>query len=352
MFCMNCGHSLEENSTFCPECGFRQTQQKTQVQEQGQTQEFELQQNIPVQQEYELQQNALDQQQYVQAQQQYAAVQQPLTYRKSKKKRFGCLTVFLVLFGMIIVAALAAYVLLPGLARPYDLGVKSSETAYDSAIQKLGIVKDKAPSAQAPTDKAVSAQAALEGASSDAASLDKAAESYKIIYGSPQQVQTELNSEEITSFLNENRPDNYALHHVQIRVNDDNTVDATGTIDTSYVFDEILKGKYTREDARQAVPALGLLPDKVNFSCNIEGAIKDNKTEAFDINSISVMGIPIPDTLVNSQQTDSFISSALDSYLGGIADKSGASYDLIQANGGRLLFEGRLPSSITHVPAE
>lgn len=241
------------------------------------------------------------------------------------KKRSGCLTVFLVVVSLIIATVLGAYFLLPGLARPYDYGVKSSEASYESAVQKLGIA-------------------------AEATSGIKAGPEYKTVYGDPKDVQAELSSEEVTSLLNKSSMNNNSLKNVQVRINKDNTIDTAGTVDTDYVFDKVLKGKYTREDAKKALPMLGILPDDVNFSCNIDFEVKDNKAQSVNINRISVMGISIPEALTGADKAGPFAEKMLDGYLQSIAETSGTSYDLIQINNGMLEFDGKFPSSISQVP--
>lgn len=277
MICSNCGKQLPENSAFCRECGFRQT---------------------PV-------------------------VQQNNTLQP-KKKRSGCLTAIAVIVIVAVAAFAGIYLLMPGLLKPYDLGVKSSAASYERATEKLKMSKDT-----------VSAQA-KPGA-------------YSIAYGEPHKVDTALSSEEVTSFLNENRPSYYALKNVQIRINDDDTVDASATVDTSYIFQEVFSDRYTKEDAKKALPMLGLLPGKIRVQCTIDGAIRDNQIERLNLSDVSVMGIPLPKTLLASPQSGNFIQSTLDGYIARSAAKSGASFDMLQVENGMLQFEGALPSSISHV---
>lgn len=105
---------------------------------------------------------------------------------------------------------------IPGLFRPHDLGIKTSEQGYASTLQKLNLTKDKAP------EKGV-------------------AEDYKYVYGTPKAVDGAQSSKEITSFLNVNRPHYYAL--------------------------------------KNALPMLGLLPNNVNVYFKFGGEIKSNKVE-------------------------------------------------------------------------
>lgn len=303
MFCQSCGQKFEGNIDFCPNCG---------AQIEGQYPESPMSQQVqPIEQDY-------NSQQYV----------PPQAFKPMKgKKRSGCLTSLLVFVGFLGVIALTVYFLVPGLFRPHDLGVKVSNEAYRSSIEKLKLTKDNAP-------------------------ITGAAEDYKYTYGEPQAVDTTLSSEELTSFFNTNRPDYYAFKNVQIRFNPDNTIEAAGTLDVSYVFSDILNGKYTREDAQKALPMLGLLPNQVNIYCKISGGVKDNKINQLSIKNVSVMGIPIPDSLVNSSDARSFVNDNAGGYLERVTAKSNTRYDLLQVSNGSLAIKGQLPSSLTRTPAK
>ena len=276
MFCGNCGNKFEDGSAgFCTRCGYRTNERNT----------------------------------------------QPAV----KKRRSGCLTFLLISVCIIGLVSLAVYFAVPGVFRSYDLDVKASAAAYDSAMGKMGYTKDKAPS-------------------------KGAAEDYTYTYGSPKAVDVLLTSEEITSFLNINRPPYYAIKNVQVRINPDNTVEASASLDVSYVFNYILDGKYSRDDAKKALPMLGLLPDKVNVYSKFSGGIRNNRIEDMSIHKVGVMGIPIPQSLVNSNDTRSFIKNGIDNYIGKETAKQNSRCELLEVNDGKVVFKGQIPSSISRTP--
>ncbi|MFA6309343.1 MAG: hypothetical protein WC677_06345 [Clostridia bacterium] len=238
-------------------------------------------------------------------------------------RRNGCLTAIIVFLAVVIAAAVSIYIFLPGMFRPYDLGVKTSEQAYNSAINKLNFTKDTAPKTGVPKD-------------------------YKIKYGKPHKVNIALSNEEVTSFINFNRPDYYALKNFQFRVNPDNTVESTGTLNTSYVFSKILKGKYNNDDASKIFPMIKILPN-VNFYFKFAGGVKNNKISNLEVQKVGIMGISIPTNLVNSDNAISFIKENLDSYINSTNKESGSSYGLVQAANEKLQFKGTIPSSIEHI---
>lgn len=302
MFCNNCGQNISDGTVFCPNCGQKQTETSNSVVSQA------PQHATPSQAPTAPVINA----------QPYAA------YPTSKpKKKHGCLTAFIIVLAVIIIGAAATYFLLPGLSRPADLGIKSTREAYESAMEKLNITKDMAPESGA-------------------------ADEYLITYGALQDVDTGLTSEELTSFFNENRPSYYAVKDVQVRVNDDGSIEASGKLDTSYVFDKMLGGQYTKEDAKSALPMLGLIPDNVNIYFKIDGSIEDNQVQGLNVESAKVMGIPIPESLMRSAMP--FITQTLDNYIGSECNRVGAFVDSLEVNDGQITFNGSLPSSIDRTP--
>lgn len=338
MFCKNCGNKLQDNAAFCPSCG-QKTQSaqnpaqpaapvNTSATPMTQTQAVPAQQAVPLQYATTEMHQPQIQNPY---QHQHTYTPQPNQYASPPvgkvKKKHGCLTALFVVLGIIIAAAVAVYILVPGLLRPYDLAVKSSPEAYQSALAKLQMSKDIAPT---------------EGEADD----------YVVVYGPYQSVSTALTSEEVTSFFNENRPDYFAVKNVQVRINEDGSIEASANIDVNYIFNKILNGQYTREDAQSALPMLGLLPNNVNFYFKVYGGVVDNQVQGLYIDEVSVMGITIPENLVSSQTAMSFVTTTLNGYIARTNAESGASYDLIQVNGGSLDFVGDIPSSVSRIPVQ
>ncbi len=239
-------------------------------------------------------------------------------------KRHGCLTALIITLAAIIAIVGSLYFFLPGLLRPYDLGIKTTEQSYSIALQKLGLTKDTAPEKGDPKD-------------------------YKIKYGKAHKVNKFLTSEEITSFINFNRPDYYAIKNFQIRINPDNSIETCAMLNTSYVFSEILSGKYDSSDAKAAMPMLVLIPQNVNVYLKVDTSVKNNKMGDMTLEKVGIMGITIPNDFVNSSEAISFIKENLNTYMSKTNKLSGSYYELIQAKNENLQFKGKVPSSIKHI---
>jgi hypothetical protein len=303
MFCRNCSGSIPDGTVFCPECGQKQPQVSDST--------------APPAQPYQQPSGR------VIAQPPQAPAHQAYPAAKPKKKH-GCLTAFLIVLAVIVIGGAAVYLLLPGLSRPVDLGIRSSREAYDSAMEKLEITKDKSP-------------------------VSGTADDYTITYGAPHDVDTSLTSEELTSFFNENRPPYYAVQNVQVRVNDDGSVEASATLDTGYVFNQMLGGQYSKKDAQSALPMLGLIPEKVNIYFKVQGGVRDNQIEELSVDTVSVMGIQIPQSLIGDNM--SFITNTLDSYIANECGSVGAYISSIEAGNGIIDIKGSVPSSVERSPA-
>ena len=312
MFCKDCGKELRDEAVFCPNCGKKQVDEQ-QTENVFGTEDARQPQNQQPSGVYGSQQPA----------QAYQSGQPG--YPVKPKKRHGCLIALLVFLGILAAAVVAVYFLVPGLLRPYDLGVSSSREAYESGLYKLQMTKDVSPETGEAGD-------------------------YYVSFGSPQPVSTSLTDEEITSFFNENRPDYFAVKDVQVRVNEDGSIEASANLDTTYAFNQVLNGAYSREDAKSALPMLGLLPNHVNFYFKAYGSVVNNQIQGLSIEDVSVMGITIPDSLVGSQTANSFIASTLNDYIARMNAQSGSNYERIQASGGDMDFVGSVPSSVTRIP--
>lgn len=239
-----------------------------------------------------------------------------------KKKGRGCLVAILTVFIIIGLLAGAAAIFLPGFFGPKNLNAKTSQKAYESALVKLGYVKDEAPS----TGKS---------------------EDYVYKYGEIKKVNTTLTSEELSSFFNLNRPDYYAIKNVQIRVNTDNTVEISASINTKYFLDKVLGSKYNQEDIKKAVPILGILPGTINIYTKAAGAISNNKASNLNINDVEIMGINIPKSMYDTSKVQTDISNMINNFITKSNEKTGSSYDLIQPQNGGFAFNVSIPSSLT-----
>jgi hypothetical protein len=240
---------------------------------------------------------------------------------KPIKKKGGCLKslLSLILFLIFIVLLLAFF--LPGLIWPRTLGVSYTKEDYDSFMSKLGYIKDEAP--------------------------DLSSE-YEYNYGPVKNVDIILTSEEITAFFNTNRPSDYAIKKVEVRVNPDGTIEAVASANVDYFLKEFFEGEIGREDIKNEMPALGFLPSSVNLYLNIEGEIINNKSTV-SVNSASVQGIPIPSGYINDDKAVSFVTDGINKLISNHSQKSGAYFERIAVVDGNLVLKGKIPSTLERI---
>jgi hypothetical protein len=68
------------------------------------------------------------------------------------RKRHGCLISLAILGLLLLLLAIAGYVLVGRLSEPEDLGVRATEADFDSALAKLGVTWPELPAGADPAD--------------------------------------------------------------------------------------------------------------------------------------------------------------------------------------------------------
>ncbi len=242
---------------------------------------------------------------------------------KKPKKKHRLIKRLAIIVAVIAVIVLVLGLVLPGLLWPKDLGVRYSKQDYDSFLKKANYVKDLAPT----------------GNSEDI---------YNYVYGPTTPVSTKFTSAELTAFANYNRPSYYAAKNIQIRVNSDGTVEASGTVNVDYVLNEVLGGKYSRTQIVKEIPALGLLPGSVNLYLSLTGSIINNSAN-LGLNSVTVQGIPIPNTYVKSSEGISTATTGVNNLISKSNVKSGANIEKLATENENIVLQGQFPTSLTRI---
>lgn len=238
---------------------------------------------------------------------------------KKKKKFLKKLLIFIIVVAIIIVSL---GFLFPGLLWPRSLGIKYTKADYDSIMNKLDYVKDISPT---KGDR----------------------DNYTYTYGDLKTINVEFTSEEITAFLNENRPDYFAVKNVQVRINKDGSIEASGQANVDYFLNEVLGGKYSKAEIEKEIPALGLLPKYVNLYVKATGSIVNNKS-SISISGASVQGVSIPSKYINNE-ANSTISNGVDNLMSKYSASSKAKFTSLKIEDGKLKFNGSVPSSLTRI---
>lgn len=336
MFCPNCGQTVSANTSFCPNCGHSITSdQNDERPSDGASSRSDMQQPTePMVTPTSFQQVS----------------QIPIR----KKKRHGCLITFLVILMLLIAGGAAVYLLMPGLARPVNLGVKTSQQAYESTLKKIKYTKDQAPTTGQQHE-------------------------YKYVYGPLVQIDTNLSSEEVTSFFNYNRPPYFPLTNVQVKIGSasslwsdsgryagvvslttakmaaatDVPIEVSATIDRDYTLKSLLGSQYSQAEVQEALKSINIekiIPAKVNLYVKMSGSILNNKVVNLKLYTASVMGVAIPMENVTSADARTLVGNVIDKLLADYNASSGTVFVSIRAENGQILLSGKVPSSLARTP--
>lgn len=243
---------------------------------------------------------------------------------KKKKKGWLKFLITILVLGLVVVALGFIF---PGLIWTKSLGVSYTKADYDSIMAKLEYIKDSAPTTGT-------------------------AEDYKYVYGELVNVNVSFTSEELTAFLNYNRPDYFAVKNVQIKLNNDGSMEASGNLNVDYVLNEFLSGEYSRANIQEEIPALGLLPKTVNVYIKASGSVYNNSAISPSVQSLSVQGISIPSKYYASSEAVSEITSGVNNLINSYNKKSTAVFENISVENSKLNFKGQVPSSLERTPLQ
>lgn len=240
-----------------------------------------------------------------------------------KKIKKSLLKEFLITISAIVLVVVVLGFAFPGLIWTKSLGVTYTQTDYNSIIDKLNYTKDDAPT----------------GDSKDL---------YNYIYGPANSIDTEFTSEELTAFFNENRPSYYPLKNVQVKINEDGTIELSASANVDYFLNDVLGGKYTREQIENKIPTLGILPDNVNIYVKFAGSVTQN-ISYINVKALAVQGVTISENYYSTATAANTISAGVNDFIVKSNAETGSSYESIHVENGVLKFKGSVPSSLERV---
>lgn len=240
-----------------------------------------------------------------------------------KKIKKSLLKGFLITVSILVLVVVGLGFTFPGLIWTRSLGVTYTQTDYNSIMDKLNYTKDDAPT----------------GDSKDL---------YNYIYGPANSVDTEFTSEELTAFFNENRPSYYPLKNVQVKINDDGTIEVSAAANVDYFLNDVLGGKYTRAQIENEIPTLGILPDNVNIYVKFTGSVTQN-ISYINVKALTVQGVAIPESYFSTATAANLISTGVNEFITKSNTETGSSYESIYVENGVVKFKGSIPSSLERV---
>lgn len=240
-----------------------------------------------------------------------------------KKIKKNILKGFLITISMIVVTVVGLGFAFPGLIWTRSLGVTYTQTDYNSIMDKLNYTKDDVPT----------------GDSKDL---------YNYIYGPANSVDTEFTSEELTAFFNDNRPSYYPLKNVQVKINDDGTIELSAAANVDYFLNDVLGGKYTRAQIENEIPTIGILPDNVNIYVKFTGSVTQN-ISYINVKALTVQGVAISESYFSTATAANLISTGVNDFITKSNTETGSSYESIYVENGVIKFKGSISSSLERV---
>lgn len=186
-----------------------------------------------------------------------------------------------------------------------DLGIKASEKAYNSAMTKFN------------------------------ASIKKLNGYTDIV----------LTNEEITSLIKYNWPENNVTKNVQIRINENGTVEAAGEVNKNYIA-QYLIGNRDKETIKKILPMFDALPEYTDVYAKFYCEIKNNRINFIDIDEIEIMGIQVPSSIYSNTQTRNQMADGINQFIENVSNKTGANFDLVKSKSGKLIVKGKLPELV------
>jgi hypothetical protein len=153
-----------------------------------------------------------------------------------------------------------------------------------------------------------------------------------------------LTSAEITAVVkNLGRWKDYPLRDVQIRINADNSVEATGVIDTGKAIEYAMQLGYAREDIAKVMDQYHIPTVSIPFAVKGSGSITNNAS-SITIESASVSQIPVPGGIIS--QNDNAIESVVNMAM----QKSPGFYaESITVSDGQIHFKGKTAAEDAYI---
>ena len=81
-----------------------------------------------------------------------------------------------------------------------------------------------------------------------------------------------------------------------------------------------------------------------------DGRITDNTVDSINVYEVSVMGVTLPDYLINSAEAGDLLVGSINNSIEKVTAKTDSEVELLEFVDGSVRFRGSIPSSIERVP--
>lgn len=228
-----------------------------------------------------------------------------------KKIIIGCLGIFLILLLALGIIGYKIFQSVTGAAKPRDLGITATMEQANAAQNKTTVEV-----IALPESTAIGQSIRFEG---------KKPMTYS------------MNSEELTALaLVKTKYRYFPFHNVQIRINNDNSVEISGLADTARAISYATAIGYASSDVEKGMKEYNIPTSNVSFYVKGSGSVT-NGAVTLDIQGGEIAGIPVPIGIVNSKKPA--IINILES---GMKNTPGFEAKSITFSDGKVHFNGSL----------
>lgn len=154
-----------------------------------------------------------------------------------------------------------------------------------------------------------------------------------------------LTNEEVTSLVKYNWPANDVVKDLQVRINKNSTIEASGLVNKEYIAQYLLT-EGNRDLVDKILPMFDIMPKYTDIYVKFRCEIKNNSVNYIAIDKVEIMGIEVPQNLYKSTSTLYFLADGINQFIDNVTDKTGASFDLVKAQSGKLIVQGMLPEVV------
>lgn len=239
---------------------------------------------------------------------------------KEKKKMNGFVKFLIFIATLVLIIFIGLKVYLPDLFHPKDLGVKANIEAYNRVLTKLNYQVNKI-------------------------SMTLKYGDYNHIYGPSNKINDIFTSEEITSFINVDQPKYANIKNVQIRINEDNSLSLSASVNINEVLKEIeyIPKRYRNKDN---LPVGFAIPDIVNVYMKCSGTFSNNKVINFNITEFELMGYDVMIYIKQNYGID-ILEAEINDQLDNLFQVMGLYIERGIFKDSNFIFKGNFPSSYT-----
>lgn len=154
-----------------------------------------------------------------------------------------------------------------------------------------------------------------------------------------------LTNEELTSLVKYNWPETDVVKDMQVKINKNSSIEAAGLINKDYIAQYLLT-----EDNRNSIDKFftmfDAMPKYTDVYAKFRCEIKNNRVNYIAIDRVEIMGIEVPQNLYKNTNTLYMLADGINQFIENVTEKTGASFDLVKAQSGKLIVKGLLPEVV------